>query len=151
MARKKGTQLTAPQRARCAPGTFTRERRQKFLDKFRSGTSVAVAARHAGVSDVTVFVTKRRDPEFAKQYAEAFELNLDCLEDTLRKFALAGNVTALFGCLRAFRPAVWRESQTVKVEDGGFTAAFAQAMTQAQGVTPVGVTTEASRLGPAVH
>lgn len=151
MARKKGTKLTAAQRARCVPGTFTRARQQKFLDAYATGTSVSTAARKAGTTDVAVYAARRRDPEFAKQYAEAHELNLDCLEDLLKKFAIKGNVTALFGCLRAFRPAVWREQHTMKVEDGGFAAAFAEAMTFAKEAPPNGVAPTADRPSPPVH
>ena len=150
MARKKGTRLTAAQRAKCISGTFTPDRRRIFLDAYVTGCSVRVAARKAGVADVAVYRAVRRDEEFARQYAEAREINLDCLEDLLHRHALAGNVSALFGILNAKRASVWKRGNTIQVEDGGFAAAFAAAMSTTE-ATPVGTAAETNRPRHPVH
>lgn len=78
-------------------------------------------AHALGISHVAIFRLRHRDPEFAEEFLAAQETNTDLLEDHLARMAVTagipGNVTALFGTLRARRPNVWREN--VKVDHSG--------------------------------
>lgn len=94
---------------------FNAEAQERFLRVFALGGTVMEAARAAGVAAITVHRERRRDPEFARRFQDALELNTDGVEDLLRNLAAGGNVTAIFGVLRARRPSVWRESKTVDV------------------------------------
>lgn len=94
---------------------FNAEAQERFLRYFAIGGTVAEAARAAGVSAVSVHREKRHNAEFAKRYANALELNTDGVEDLLRNLASGGNVTAIFGVLRARRPGTWREQKAVDV------------------------------------
>lgn len=120
--------------SRSKPGTFTTEKREEFLQHYSQGGTVAACARKVGVSKVTVFNHVRTDKEFADRYRLALELNLDSIEDSITQLACKGNLTAMFGVLRAKRPNVWRESYGMKLEAGdGFAAAFAAAMKETLG------------------
>lgn len=94
---------------------FTLEKRLEFLHYYRTGMSVRAAAAHVGTTGVTVFNTVRKDEEFAKQYHAAREVNTDGVEDYLHTQAGRGNVTAIFGILKARRPSVWRENHQVNL------------------------------------
>lgn len=117
------------------PNTFTPEKRALFCETYASGTTVHKAAQAAGVSATAVFYHRRINPDFAKQYEEAQDANTNFLEAHLLRHALEtavpGNITALFGLLRARRPQVWRENHKVEVSgkvEHSFPAAFAAAM-----------------------
>ena len=88
---------------------FTLEIQGRFLRLYAMGATEREAARACGVSPVTVRRRRRTDAEFDKRYLDAREFNTDEMEDTLRRIAADGHVTAIFGILRARRPAVWRE------------------------------------------
>lgn len=120
-------------RGDCVPGKLTAEVRADFLRYYASGFSAYVAARKVGVTRTAIFELRRRDAEFAKKYEAAREASLDAMEDNMQDMANNGNLTAMFGILRAFRPGRWREN--VKVEHSGtvdIPASFAQAMEQMQ-------------------
>lgn len=111
------------------PGTFTPQKRAEFLERYAGGGTVAMCASKIGVSASIVFRTARNDPRFAKALEAARETNTDHVEDGVHHLAVAGNLTAMFGILRARRPHVWRDNSTVRVDAGdGFAAAFAAAM-----------------------
>lgn len=127
------TSRTSRQRARAAtkagdstgralgPGKLTPDIRAEFLRRYAEGGTVREHAHALGVSHVAIFRLKNRDEEFEKEFLVAQETNTDLLEDHLARMATTagtpGNVTALFGTLRARRPNVWREN--FKVEHGG--------------------------------
>lgn len=102
----------------------------RFLKLFALGGTVQEAARAAGVAAITVHRERRRDPEFAKRFQDALELNTDGVEDLLRNLAGEGNVTAIFGILRARRPGVWRETKAVDANVNVNHAASAELFTQ---------------------
>lgn len=132
MARKKGTKLSKKVRMKCGPGRFTEKIKQRVLKFVREGYPVVRAARKAGTTDVTVFDHRRKDPEFGKAFEEALEAGTDMLEDKLHDMAIGGNITAIFGTLKARRPQKWREHYKIDHgADGSFAAAFAMAMTGA--------------------
>jgi hypothetical protein len=103
------------------PGKLTPEIRAEFLRRYAEGGSVMAHAHALGISHVAIFRLRHRDPEFAEEFLAAQETNTDLLEDHLARMATTagtpGNVTALFGTLRARRPNVWREN--VKVDHSG--------------------------------
>ena len=112
---------------------FTPEKQKLFLTLYAAGGSVAEHAQRVGVSSVTIYNYVRHDPAFARGYRIAQELNTDQLEDRLYQMAtrkgVSGNITALFGVLRARRPAVYKDN--LKVEHSGsidLISAFALAM-----------------------
>lgn len=97
--------------AKLAPATiFTQEKKAEFLELYKSGLSVLEACAFVGVSNVTVYNHKRSDPKFCKAFDAAMDDNTDALEDTLHQLARKGNVLAIFGSLKARRPAKWREN-----------------------------------------
>jgi len=109
---------------------FNLQAQDRFLRYFAIGGTVAEAARAAGVSAVSVHREKREDAEFARRYQNALELNTDGVEDLLRNLAAGGNVTAIFGVLRARRPAVWREQKAVDMNATHNVAASAELFAQ---------------------
>lgn len=110
---------------------FSAEKRRVFLEHYAKGGTVAMAARKTGVSSVTVFKHIRNDKVFAAAYNVAQNLNTDELEDLLRTLAMAGNVAAIFGTLKARRPEKWRDNFKVDHtnSDGSFKA-FAVGLVQ---------------------
>lgn len=92
---------------------FSQSVQDRFLRLYAMGATEREAARVCGVSPITVRRARRSDPEFDKRYLDAREFNTDEMEDTLRRIAADGHVTAIFGILRARRPEVWRERATV--------------------------------------
>ena len=119
-----------------APGTFTAEKKRQFLELYRqAATTVAKCAAAVEVSSVTVFTHVRTDPEFAKAYELAKELNTDHLEEMLVDHVLdkaqPGNLVALFGVLKARRPEKYREVH--KLEHAGqIVMVTAEALAQAR-------------------
>ena len=109
---------------------FNLEAQERFLRIFGLGGTVREAATAAGVSFVTVMRERRRDPDFAKRFQDALELNTDGVEDLLRNLASQGNITAVFGVLRARRPGVWREQKAVDANLNVNLAASGELFTQ---------------------
>ena len=112
-------------------GKLTADAQRKFLKLFASGHTAFQAAHAIGTSRTAIFDLRARNPKFEAAYVKARERMLDTLEDSMHHMALNGNITAMFGLLRAFRPLRWRENVDVsgKVQhEHTFPAAFAQAM-----------------------
>lgn len=116
------------------PGKLTPEVQAEFLRRYAEGGSVKEHAHALGISHVAIFRLRHRDPEFAEEFLTAQETNTDLLEDHLARMATTagtpGNVTALFGTLRARRPNVWREN--VKVDHSGSIATTAEQLEAAR-------------------
>lgn len=123
-------QATTPTKKKgsSAPGTFTAEKREKFLEEYAKGLTVAQAARKVGVSDITVFNHINKNPDFKRRYQAAMETNTDVLEDSLHSIARGGNLTAIFGMLKARRPERWRERMDLTNSDGSIHKALAAAV-----------------------
>jgi hypothetical protein len=112
-------------------GKLTPAVQAKFLEHYGAGKTVEAAATEVGVSRIAIFKLFKRDSDFATKFVEARDISCDVLEDKLLSIALNGHVLAIFGILRARRPAVWREN--MKVEHSGnvsFSGEFAAAMQQ---------------------
>lgn len=95
MGKGKGTRITGGNRrrvqARAAPrGSFGAVERQKFLDHLAGCANVTASAKAAGVGVSTVYEARRRDPVFARQYAEALEMGYATLEALLLEAAAIG-------------------------------------------------------------
>ena len=99
--------------------SFGLKNRKRFLVAYGRGLTVEAAAHEVGVSSVTVFKHVRKNPKFKAKFLRARELSIDVLEDLLHQHARSGNITAIFGMLRARRPEVWRENQKVDITSGG--------------------------------
>jgi hypothetical protein len=69
---------------------FGAARRQVFLDHLAACCNVKRAAAAAGVGVSTVYGTRRRDPVFAQQWAEAIEIGYATLEAMMIERAAAG-------------------------------------------------------------
>lgn len=110
---------------------FTPEKRQRFLEIYRTGTTVAAAARKVGISSVTVFNYIRSDEAFGLAYRAALETNTDALEDGLHTLARNGNIAAIFGTLKARRPERWRDRVDVSNQDGSLLKPLAEAIRRA--------------------
>lgn len=123
MPTKKGRASSTPKRGPGAPVKFTSEMQQRFCRLYSAGGTVRMAARKCGVTNVTVFEHARKDDNFKEMYERARELNLDGLEDDIRTLACNGNLTAMFGMLRAFRSERWRENYKVDHEHRFLTSA----------------------------
>ena len=118
---------------------FTEALRHEFCRLYAKGYTVGEAAREVGTTSTTVFTWNRKDPEFAKRFAKARELCLDVLEDQLHLMGRSGNVTAIFGMLRAFRSIRWREGVQVQHDvSDNFAAMFSMAMAAVTSGVPNG-------------
>lgn len=120
------------------PGTFTPQKQREFLALYATGQFTVVrAAKKVGVSHVTVFNHRESDPEgFGKKFRAAKERMLDKVEDDIGMLACGGNLTAMFGLLRAHRSAVWRENVNVQATvQHTFTHAFVAAMDRSLGIS----------------
>ncbi|MGZ8287021.1 MAG: hypothetical protein ACXW27_13830 [Allosphingosinicella sp.] len=71
-------------------GSFGEAARQVFLDHLAGCANVKAAAAAAGVGVTTVYEARRRDPEFARQWAEALEIGVSTLKALLVEKAALG-------------------------------------------------------------
>lgn len=84
--------------------------RLKFLDGLRMHGMVMQAALEAGIHRNTAYFERQRDPEFAKEWADALDRGVDMLEDVAKKRAYEGSDTLLIFLLKAHRPDRYRET-----------------------------------------
>lgn len=132
MARKKGTKLTAKQRAKCRSGTLTPAVIEKYLALYSSGLDSGRAAHRAGTTLTTISNMKRKDPVFLERWQQAYDHFTDKLEvkaEAMAMSAWAASPTMLIFLLKARKPNVYRDN--VKVEHGGsisFVSDFVNAM-----------------------
>lgn len=110
--------------------------RDLFLDLIARGNTAACAARTVGVRRNAMFDLRKRDPEFARQWAEADEAGTEALEQEAIRRAVEGVERGLFYqgvkytterefsdpllmfLLRARAPEKYRERYEVKHEVG---------------------------------
>lgn len=76
---------------------FTAEKKEKFLELLRQGLSATEAAGNVGVSQRTVYDHRRSDPQFADEWARAYEIGGDILEAEAIKRAVDGWDEPVFG------------------------------------------------------
>jgi L-rhamnose mutarotase len=80
---------------------FTPEKKEKFLKSLSEWPNITKAAKSAGISRQTIYLTRESDPEFAKAMDKARQMGIDSLEDDsfnrtrksdlMRIFMLKGN------------------------------------------------------------
>ena len=69
----------------------------KFLEHLREGWTATKAAALAGVDRVTVYGWRSDDEIFAKDWNDAVEAGVDCLEDEAMRRAVKGVEEPVFG------------------------------------------------------
>lgn len=117
---------------------FTREDQERFLKKYRKYKNVDRAAKAVGFRGTTVFRQLNVSERFRAQYQKVRAEILDSVDAKLWNFALGqeapvhnGQITALFGILRAYNPERYRENVKVGVTAEGDLATFLQGMNSA--------------------
>ena len=75
---------------RAPRGSFTGAARQVFLDHLAGCCNVTASAKAAGVGVSTVYDARRREPDFAEQWADAMEAGYATLEALLLERAAKG-------------------------------------------------------------
>lgn len=113
-------------------GKLTPEKKAEFLEKLKTGISIAGAARAVGVTHSTVYNLMNRDKEFKTLVSEAREAGSDRLEDTLLNIGVRDrNVTSLIFLLKGRRPEIYREKYQADItnSDGSFAGLFAEVAT----------------------
>lgn len=86
---------SGPQRRRARKDSWTRRKREIFLDHFAANGNAADACRAAGVYEGAAYGLRRRDCEFARQYDEALAVCRVRLEETLLEYARTGGRTVV--------------------------------------------------------
>lgn len=82
-----------PVRRKTRHDGWTQEKRALFLDELKAGCNVREAVRAAGMSDVSAYGLRKRDPAFAAEWAEALEQGYAELEMALLRQAIHGSAT----------------------------------------------------------
>jgi hypothetical protein len=77
---------------------------------FRDTSNVRAASSACGISRMTAYRLRDRDPEFAREWQEAEDDACDLLEAVARERASNGSDTLLIFLLKAHRPAKYRET-----------------------------------------
>jgi predicted DNA-binding protein YlxM (UPF0122 family) len=114
---------------------LTTIRRQRFLDYVRDGWSISAAAQKIAVTRQALYALKLADPEFARQWEDAYESGTDLFEDEVKRRALDGIEKPVFYkgevvghireysdslmaiVLKARRPEKYRERFDVEIKD----------------------------------
>lgn len=84
---------TGPQRRRAKKDSWTKRKREIFLDHYAANGNAADACRAAGMYEAAAYGLRRRDAEFARQYDEAHAVSKLRLEEMLIQYAKAGGRT----------------------------------------------------------
>lgn len=93
----------------------TAKKRKLFLDGLRDGYSVSGAARNAGMGRTAVYAWRNDDPQFAKDWDDAWEARGDWYEDRNREAALNGAMPAILNGLKMHKRLVDSHHHTVDV------------------------------------
>jgi hypothetical protein len=70
-------------------------RRRRFLEELAKGWSVSKAATAAGVSRAQIYRWRHEDLQFANNWAEAYEIGSDVIEDAAYQRAVVGIETTI--------------------------------------------------------
>jgi len=113
---------------------FTTRRANRFLKALAEGGSVSSAAASVGISRITAYNLRSRNPEFARLWDEAIEVATDRLEDVARHVATTGwlepvyqggelvgyrrrfSIPVLLTLLRAHRPEKFRRTDSADLD-----------------------------------
>lgn len=114
---------------------LTDKKREEFLDYLRGGWSITASAGRIGVSRQAVYALRQSDPDFARQWEDAYESGTDIFEDEVKRRAVEGTEkpvfyqgevvghikeysdTLLIVALKARRPEKYRERFDVEIKD----------------------------------
>jgi hypothetical protein len=116
----KGSKLTAAERAKCVPNTFTPARQAQYLELL-GAHGPRVASDTTGISWSTVYRKCKSDAEFKTKYEEAQEHLTSTLEHKAMELASSSDAkscTMLIFMLKARRPEVYRERIEHTGKDG---------------------------------
>jgi hypothetical protein len=91
----------------------TPERQAAFIRLLRKGNSVGAAAQAIGCARLTMYGWRADDPEFRRQWDEALEFQTEEIESVVYKKALAGDLLACFGWLRAHKPELYHRRMII--------------------------------------
>ncbi len=102
------------------PERITKEQKDKVLEALQKSGNNTIAAQHAGIDRKTITRECKRDKKFAADVLSARDSYADLLESIADKRIRDGNDKAsgilLIFRLKALRPDMYRESQTVHHE-----------------------------------
>lgn len=117
---------------------FTKEDEKRFLKKYRKFMDVERAARAIGFRSTAIYRRKRNSESFAAKLQKVRQEGVESLVDKMLRFAHGrelpvhnGQLTAMFGVLRAFQPETWRENSKLSLSAEGDLATFLQGMSSA--------------------
>jgi hypothetical protein len=100
-----GNQLKSLLAKRRKPSTqFTAKRRAIFLEELQKYGIAADAAKMAGISRVTAYKYRKRDPEFAEQWEQAMEIGDQGLLEAARQRATKKSDTLLIFLIKGRHP-----------------------------------------------
>lgn len=138
---KKELQVPHSDRGQIGRGSkiFSRDAQAKFLKKLASGEhTVQSAAEAAGFKRSTIYLQRERSERFAREFERAYKLSMGAVEDRLHGLAIGrqftGNITAIFGLLRANMPEKYRENMKVSLGAEGDFATLLSGMALALSV-----------------
>jgi hypothetical protein len=96
---------------------LTAKKRAAFCERLANGFSVTEGAKAIGVERATVYLWRKKEPEFAAQWEAALDKGTEHLEDEAVKRATEGKSdTLLIFLLKARRPNVYREKYEHKFD-----------------------------------
>lgn len=105
---------------------MTPERREAFLRILAQGSSVAAAARTIGMSRGHMYLLRKTDEQFARDWDQAVEEGTDILEDVAVERAKNGSDSLLVFLLKGRRREKWgdKPQSEGKTEIAGMQPAF---------------------------
>jgi len=89
-AKKKPDTVTNRKRFKPASKSFNDKKKKKFLELLRETGHLCNSAKMVGVCPTTIFLHKKKDPDFAKAVEEAQELLNAKIEDALVERGIVG-------------------------------------------------------------
>lgn len=90
---RRGDGRVGPQRRKPRRDGWTAKRKARFLEVLKAGCNVREAVRAAGMSDVSAYDLRKRDPGFAAEWSGALEQGYAELEMALLRQAIHGSET----------------------------------------------------------
>jgi len=90
------------------------EQKDRFIAALEEGGAVVTDACQAGgFSSATAYEIRKRDPDFARRWAEALERGIEKLEKVVTQRAIDGSDVLAMFLLKARRPDVYRERREI--------------------------------------
>jgi len=94
-----------------------REQKERVVENLEEGisTTLASAARKAGVPPRTVYEWKKSDMDFTNRLSTAFEVVADRFEEELSNMTGKSGVTSRIFMLKGLRPDKYQEGSTIQI------------------------------------